>query len=159
MNKLRGTIFCCSRARAGRRAAVLLEVLLAMMLFVLSAGVILGAVQASINSVRRIRLQARAANLAVTLLSEIQMGLAERKDEGPTAYEEPLQDWTWQVITEDLTEPADAPPLLRVSVIVENPGEGFSYRLVQLFPDDGPADLSDEDYDEEVPGLEREGRP
>src|SRR5687767_5719919 len=51
--------------------AVLLEVLLALALFCGAAGVIMGSLTSSVRAVDRLRLEAQAADLAVTTLSEI----------------------------------------------------------------------------------------
>ena len=55
--------------RRWRHAAVLLEVVLALVLFVAAAAVIASAINASLESVERQKLNLHAANLAVTVLS------------------------------------------------------------------------------------------
>jgi len=125
--------------------AVLLEVVLALALFVMAAAIVLGGVGRSVDAAIRLQRQARAADLAVTLLSRIQMGQVDPVSDGPNAYadqpnddwEEELEDWTWQVVA---TEPAgldpDAPPLKTVEVIITHVPTGYNYRLAGLRPDD-----------------------
>src|SRR6188474_1162503 len=59
-------------ARAG---SVLLEVVLAIVLFAAAAAVVGMALKASIDGAQRLRLSTHAGNLAVTVISELQMGL------------------------------------------------------------------------------------
>ena len=122
-----------------RRAVVLLEIILALTLFVAAAGVILGALHASIESVNRIRTEARAADLAVTLMSEMRMGLVEPKDDGPNEYEDPLEHWTWQIVTCEVEDQGGSPPMKRVEIVIRQVQEGYVYRMAELFacPDAG----------------------
>jgi hypothetical protein len=126
---------------APRKAVVLLEVVIALALFFGAAVVVLTGLHSSVVAARKLRLEARAADLAVTLLSELQMGPLAVEDAGPEAYEEEyLADWTWEVVTsdvEDTWEFEDIPPMKRVQVIVACPRRGFTYSLVRFFPPEG----------------------
>jgi hypothetical protein len=112
----------------------LLEVVLALALFFGVAVAILGALNTSLRLVRKVRLDAAAADLAVSLLSEIQMGAIPTADAGPTAYEEPLQDWTWEIVQIPVEGPLAAMEVARVEVIIRNTPEGYAYRLYGLLP-------------------------
>jgi len=113
------------------RGAVLLEVVLALALFVSGALVVLAGLNSALRTARRVQFEARAADLAVTLLSEIQIGVATLENAGPTAYEEPeLAGWSWQVATADEEQLTDGPPFKRVQVVIRSP-DGFSCRLAQ----------------------------
>ncbi|MFB3894575.1 MAG: hypothetical protein ACE15C_21445 [Phycisphaerae bacterium] len=117
---------------------MLLEVVLALALFFMSAAVIGGSVSTSLDAARRIRIDAQAADLAVTKLSELQMGLREVIDDGPNPYaeEEHLPDWTWQIATNpiDNTAVLQGPPLKRVEIIIRNTTGNYAYRLVHVLP-------------------------
>jgi len=120
--------------RRGRRAGiVLLEVVLSISMVFAMAGVLFLGVDSSVRSARRLRLDAQAADLAVTLLSEIQMGLVDPADAGPEAYEEPLEDWMWEIVTTPLEEmPLDEQDIEQVEIIISHVDGSSTYRLVQL---------------------------
>jgi len=77
---------------------VLLEVVLALLLFVGAAAVITGGMNASLTSVERMRLATHAANLAVSLISELQLGIRGIEMTGPEPFEAPYEDWTWELV-------------------------------------------------------------
>ena len=118
-----------------RRGVALLEVVLALALFFGVAVVILGGLNTCLRSVRQVRLQATAADLAVTLLSEIELGVVSATDAGPTPYEEPLQDWTWEIVAMPVEGPLATMEISRVELIIRNTAEGYSHRLYQLLPE------------------------
>ncbi len=128
----------CSAQCGWRRAggAVLLEVILAMSIFFAAAAVIVSGMTACVRSARSLKTEARAANLAVTLLSEIQMGLVPADDDGPNEYDddEDMQGWTWQIVTSDIQETVDIGSLKQVEIIITSPDGKYVYRLVQLMP-------------------------
>ena len=116
---------------------VLLEVVLALGVFFAAAAVILGGLNASIRAADRLQYEAQAADLAVSLLSDVQMGLMSLIDDGPNNYEEDiLADWTWEIVVDPAEENPSAPPLLRVEVIIRNEVAGCTCRLVQLIPEE-----------------------
>jgi hypothetical protein len=78
--------------------AVLLEVILALVLFVASAAVITTALRASIDSAERIRLGVHADNLVATVAAEIEMGRRSPSIIGPAPFDPPFTNWTWQLI-------------------------------------------------------------
>jgi len=124
---------------------VLLEVVIALSFFFGAAVVVLIGLHSSIIAARNLRLEARGADLAVSLLSELQMGQLAIEDAGPDAYDsqedESLADWTWQVVTTDLAEDdiqlQTAQTMKRVEIIITNTRQGFTYNLVHLFPSEG----------------------
>ncbi len=121
------------------RAAVLLEVVLALALFAATSAIVLGSLNACLRAARGIRQEAAAADLAVTLLSEIQMGLVPLRDAGPEAYEKPLDAWTWQVVTTAYTDRSGEAGLRRVEIIVTYAPRAYVHRLVALVPDEAQA--------------------
>jgi len=123
----------------GTRAAILLEVLLSLAIFVGGASVVLASLHSSLKTVRDLRLQARAADLAVTVLSHVQMGLIAVGDEGPTDFdteEDPsLEGWTWQIVTTTFEDDLlDETELTQVLVIIANEEEDYAYSLARLMP-------------------------
>ena len=112
----------------------LLEVVLSMAIFVAIASVTLLSLDQCIRAANRLRLEAQASDLAVTLLSDIQMGQLDPVDFGPEALDEPLQEWTWQVVTRDDLVAPDLVPMREVQIIVSNPDRAFTYRLAHLVP-------------------------
>lgn len=93
------------------------------------------ALQASTRSAGTMKVQSQAADLAVSKLSEIQMGLTVQ-EQGPQQYvEERLADWTWEVIAEPAQEQvvmADLPQMTHVEVIIRHVPSGYVYRLAQV---------------------------
>ncbi len=143
-----------------RRGVVLLEVVLALALFVMAALVVLAGLNSALDTAQRVQREAEAADLAVSLLSEIQMGLLPPEDVGPEPYEdEAYADWTWEVYTEpyeELTAEVELPEFTTVHVIVRHEPSGYTYRLVELMTPDTlaappqPEDLFDAGYGGEL---------
>jgi type II secretory pathway pseudopilin PulG len=121
-------------ARRLCRGAVLLEVVLALTMFFIAAGVVVGGLQTATQAARKVRLDATAADLAVTVMSEIQMGYLPAGDAPATEFEYGPADWTWEVATEPMELSENAPPLQRVSVTVRHGPTGYLYRIVQMMP-------------------------
>ena len=126
---------------------MLLEVIFALSLFAAAAAVIAGSFSACARSVGRLRIQAVADNLAVTLLSEMQLGFVPPVDDGPTDYPEPYKDWSWEIVTSDVDDVIDAegPVMMRIEIIIRHAGGECTRRLRYLVPD-----MSREVEDEEV---------
>ena len=108
--------------------------MLALALFVGAATVVTAGINASIQAVQRVRLQNHAANLAISLMSELQMHARLVAPIGPESFEAPFQDWLYRVAVEQGQENAgEAESLRPVEVIVWNPEEGVTHRLTQFF--------------------------
>ena len=121
--------------------SVLLEVILALALFVGAATIISAGINASMRSVERVRLQNHAVNLAITVLSEMQMRVRPVAPLGPEPFAPPFQNWTLKVEIASSANALDGPESLRpVEVIVKHTQENVVQRLTQLF---AAADLSD----------------
>lgn len=123
------------------RGVVLLEVVLSLSLFFGAAVVVLVGLHSSVITARNLALEARAADLAVSVLSELQMGQLALEEAGPEEFGEErpyLADWTWQVVVEDVSEDRlsaeNLPAMKRVDVVIANTRRGFTYRLVQWLP-------------------------
>jgi type II secretory pathway pseudopilin PulG len=123
-------------ARAG---SVLLEVVLAIVLFAAAAAVIGMGLKASIDGAQRLRLSTHAGNLAVTVISELQMGLRSLADTGPEAFGPPFEGWVWEVAAlpwgqgqAERTLSTSPATLMQVEVTVRYEPEGFVHRLAQV---------------------------
>jgi hypothetical protein len=118
---------------------VLLEVVLAMAIFFAAALVILAGLSASVRGLQRVQLEAQAQDLAVSLLSEVEMGLVPLTSDGPTDYDEPeLAGWSWEVAVEPYEEPQiglELPEFRRVEVIVRHES-GYKASLSTLMTDE-----------------------
>jgi type II secretory pathway pseudopilin PulG len=110
----------------------LLEVLLALALFVAAAAVITSALNVSVESVGRQKLHTHAANLATSVLAELQLGIRTPTSGGAQAFEPPFEDWTWEIVTTGAeTETGDASGLALVEVVVRHKGSSVVHRLGQ----------------------------
>lgn len=108
-----------------------------MAIFVTMAGVILAGIRNSVLATHRLGLEARARNLAVTALSEVQMGQLPLQDDGPNSYEdESLAGWTWQVVVSEPEIGGQVLELKRVEIVIANTETDYTYRLGQWVRDD-----------------------
>ena len=132
-------------ANSTAAGAVLLEVVVALVLFATAAAVIGGALSASIASLDRLRAQTHAEDLAITVLSQIQMGLLPAFPAGPEPFEPPFTEWTWELELAPAGERGlgHTEPLQRVEVIVRQLDGPVVRRLVQWLavPEESEEDL------------------
>ena len=127
-------IFSRQSSFASRRASILLEVVLALGLFAGAATVIAVGVNASVQAVYRLRLNTHASNLAISVMSEMQMQVRPVASTGPEAFLPPFEAWTYQVVLGPLEESAlEADALQSVEVIIRHSQEDITQRLTQLF--------------------------
>ena len=124
----------CERRRP--RAVALLEVVLALAVFFGVAVTILGGLSVCMRSTTQVREEAQAADLAVTVLSEVQMGVLTAADAGPTPFEDPFGDWTWQTVATPVEAAIPGLELTQVEILVKNTLDGYTYRLFELLPND-----------------------
>ncbi len=97
------------------RAAILLEVILALVLFVTAAAVIIGGLNVSINAVDRLRLNTHAADLALSVASELQLGIRSPEFTGPEPFDIPFDEWSWELQVTPLETPWAKPAACRWS--------------------------------------------
>lgn len=115
------------------RGAVLLEVILALVLFAAAAAVIGAGLHSAVSSVGRQKLKAHAVNLGVSVLSELQIGLRTTEAAGPDAFDSPFERWTWElVLAPTETETGESSDLTRVEVIVRHDDPAMVYRLTEV---------------------------
>ena len=121
----RSTVVSCA-------GVALLEVILALALFVAAATVILSSLSSSVHAVNEITLSAQADDLAATVLTQIEIGQIALNDAGPTPFDDPSSDWTWQIITSAIDDTTQTLPLKRVEVVIVQPASSYTRRLVEL---------------------------
>ncbi len=114
-----------------RRAVALLEVVVALALFVAAASAVLAGLTACLRAADDVRLSATAGDLAVTVLSQVQAGILPLQDDGPVPFEPPREAWTWEIVTSPVEVAADVEGLVRVEIIVANADRAYTERLVQ----------------------------
>lgn len=129
---------------AGKRGAVLFEVVAALVLFVGAAAIITAGLNAALNSVERLRLNTQATSLAVSILSELQMGIKAVALSGPQPFEPPFQAWTWEVVAVPAeASSSDTERFDRVEVVVRHAEPAINYRLTQTIRIPAAAPLND----------------
>ena len=117
-----------------RAASVLLEVVLALALFIGAATVISAGISASVDAVHRVRLQTHAANLAITIMSELKIGARPLAAVGPENLEAPFDAWLYRVnLNASDTAVSESDSTRTVEVIVWHTQENVVHRVTQLF--------------------------
>jgi hypothetical protein len=119
------------------RGAILLEVVLALVLFAAAATVIGIALNAALGSVDRLRFSAHAADRSLTVFSELQLGIRSLADLPPT--NESTNAWTieiigkpWSGASADLGGTlSSGAPLTEVEVVIRHES-GFVHRARQV---------------------------
>lgn len=114
--------------------SVLLEVVLALVLFVAAAAVISSALQSAIDSEERLRLGAHADNLAASVVAELEVGLRSAAVLGPAPFQPPFTNWTWQIVPpsgdtpgtphEIIVRHADPEVVRRLAQVIQTPSLG-----------------------------------
>lgn len=113
--------------------AVLLEVVLALTLFVAAAAVLGMALSSAIDGVERQRLNTHAANLAVTVLSEIQLGIRTSGEGGAVPFAAPFKSWTVEVLQTPVeNELGESSSAVLVEVVVRHADPPVTHRLAQI---------------------------
>ena len=110
----------------------MLEVILALVLFVAAAAVITVGLNASMGSVERLRLNVHATDLAVTVMSELQLGIRSPYNTGPEPFSGALTNWTWEVSSVPVEETDDSGRFAKVEVVVRHDDPALVYRLCQI---------------------------
>lgn len=111
---------------------MLLEVVLALTLFVAAAAIVGSALQAVIDGEDRLRLGVHADNLAATVVAELEAGLRSPSVLGPAPFEAPFTNWTWQILP-----PAGDAPGAPHEIIVRHTDPELVRRLAQVLATPG----------------------
>ena len=115
-----------------KSGAVLLEVVLALVLFVGAATIIGTGLNASADGVERLRLSVHGANLAASVICELQMGVRTLADTGPEPFDRPFNDWVYEIHSAPIQSAlAEATGLIRVEAVVKHEESGYVHRLGQ----------------------------
>lgn len=122
---------CCQQCplkRKGNRIAtgtVLLEVVLALALLLFAVAVISSGFSSSADAVERLQRHTHGLNLAVSVLSEMHMGIIPIENNGPQTFDPPFEDWTWETFVTPLDDGFGLQmSLLKVEVTVRyTPGQ------------------------------------
>ncbi len=113
--------------------SILLEVILALALFAITAAIVTSGMNASADSLERQRLNTHAANLAATALAEVQLGIRSPTEAGEQPFPAPFEQWTAElVVAPTETEIGGASGLLRVEVIIRHQESSLVRRLAQV---------------------------
>lgn len=102
--------------RKSPRGVILLEVILALTLFVFAAAVVGSAMNSSLQATIDIRMRSTAGNLAMSKLAELTCGSAAIADASATPFESD-PDWTYEIATEPMQ---DVTNLIKVTITVKN---------------------------------------
>ena len=122
-----------TRSPRFQAGAILLEVVLALVLLAFAAAVIGGGLHTAINSVERLRLNAHAADLAVSVMSELQLGTKALGGEGQQRFEWPFEFWTWEALaTSSDGLAADTGRTKKVEVIIRHDDGVVTHRLASV---------------------------
>ena len=115
--------------------AVLLEVVLALALILFAIGVVNSGLQAAVDAVDRMKANTQAMNLAVSTMSEIQMGIIPMESAEAQPFLTPFEDWTYAVQVENFGESllSQTRPI-KVEVIVKHSTKPFIRRITQIMP-------------------------
>ncbi len=112
---------------------MLLEVLLALVLFVAAAAIITASMNASREGLDRLKMNTHAGNLAASVLAELQLGIRVADSSGEQMFEKPFEEWTWELTrTSAETESGEASGLTQIEVIIRRKNPDLVYRLAQL---------------------------
>jgi type II secretory pathway pseudopilin PulG len=115
------------------RAAVLLEVLLALVLFAAAAAVVTTAFSSALASMERQKLGAQAVNLAATVIAEVQLGIRPASSDSARPFETPFEDWTWETaLTPTETVGGGLTGLTRLEVVIRHQKSATVQRLAQV---------------------------
>jgi type II secretory pathway pseudopilin PulG len=121
------------RMATSNRGALLLEVILALVIFAAAATIIGIGLNSSIGAVDRLRMGAHAVNFATTVFSELQIGARSLAETGPEPFGPERPGWTWEIISSPWGENDNgAPALTRVEVIIRQEDAGFVHRATQV---------------------------
>ena len=122
-----------------RQGAVLLEVVLALTLFVFAAGILSSSLHSAVQRTIRLRDQTHALDLAASVLAELELGIRAPLNSGPEPFESPFEAWTWQIESTPSTfGTGDLSPLAQVTVIIRHTASSTVQRLTGVLPPSGP---------------------
>ena len=112
---------------------MLLEVLLALVLFAAAAAVVTTAFNSSLASLERQKLGSQALNLAASVVAEVQLGIRPANSDSARPLEPPFEDWTWETaLTPTETVGGGLTGLTRLEVVIRHQKSATVQRLAQV---------------------------
>lgn len=125
----------------GGEGAALLEVLLALALFVAAAAVVTSALNSALASLERQRLSTQAINLATSLMAEIQLGIRPAAAEARRPMAKPYEEWSTEIRLEAAgNDSFNSANPNQIEVVVRHENPAWVQRLAQVIarPGEGP---------------------
>lgn len=133
----RGRLTSVGRADGG---AVLLDVVIALALFVMAATVVVAGMSASVSATDRMKQRFTAENLAFSVMSEMAAGIrAVDSTDAPEPFDPPFEAFSWQILIQPMPSEQATSGLRNVEVLVTHDTEDIAYRLNQFLAIDGGA--------------------
>ena len=124
-----------NRRNEAQSAAVLLECILGLALFAVTAAIVTTGINSSVNSVDRLRNSTHAGNLAATVISEIKLGTLPALMAEPEPFDEPFTNWTYQVQSASDDSSFESFTTMRtIEVIIRNTNNAFEFRFGEILP-------------------------
>ena len=114
--------------------AVLLECILGLALFAVTAAIVTTGINSSVNSVERLRNSTHAGNLATTVLTEIKLGALPSLVTEPEPFAEPFTNWTYQVLSVSDDNLESLSTSQTIEVIIRNTNNAFEFRFGEILP-------------------------
>ena len=111
---------------------MLLDVVVALAIFMMAAAVVVAGMNASVRSAERLGHSLTAENLAVTLVSEMAVGMRPVASEGPEPFEQPFEDWQWEIEIIPMPDGQATSGLRNVQVRVTHAQRDIAYRINQF---------------------------
>jgi hypothetical protein len=114
-----------------------MEAVLALGLLLLATGTVVSGLTAGVQATERVEHDAHATDLAITVLSWIEMGLLPANAREPREFDRPFRDWTHEIEIESLSNSVAlggdvSNPLARVRVTVRHKKRDRELSLCQL---------------------------
>jgi hypothetical protein len=150
---------CIGKFHAGR-GAMLLEVVLALGLFVMTAVFVLDGMTSATRAVSRARMDSAAADLAITIMSEVEIGTILMVNAGPTDFEMiGYEGWTWEVVFNPLPNHVELTQLLECEVVIRHEEDDIVHRMSQVLWDHPDRGLGEESEEDLLQGLDPSALP
>ena len=116
---------------------------MALALIVGASAVVTGGLQSAITSVDRMRNDVQGVNLAITVLSQIQMGIIPIESVESEDFESPFEGWSYDIVVEEVEDmnmslnmngsgESNGVELVKVEVAIRKPDGDVIKRMTQL---------------------------
>lgn len=136
-----------ANARHHRRGGVLLEALLSLVLLMMAAGFVVSAMTAAVPAVEKMQRELEATNLAVSLMSEMEIGIRPLMSANNDLVLSQEVEWNWQIEVRPWLEAGFSERIHVVRVSVRHRESGMTYQFEQLLRDLSDMDEDDDEMD------------